>query len=62
MQTSFINRLFGGGSTPRWVIFAFDSVIVLCSLMLAYMLRFNFRIPEVEVKSWQVVVPMVTHT
>ncbi|MBN3035006.1 MAG: polysaccharide biosynthesis protein [Bacteroidales bacterium] len=37
-------------NTPRWLIFLIDITIVLFSLVLAYMLRFNFHIPEGELK------------
>ncbi|MCD4746363.1 MAG: polysaccharide biosynthesis protein [Bacteroidales bacterium] len=33
---------------PRWSIFLIDSLIILFSVILAYLLRFNFRIPETE--------------
>jgi FlaA1/EpsC-like NDP-sugar epimerase len=35
---------------PRWIIFLIDVSICLFSLVLAYMVRFNFDIPEQEVK------------
>ncbi|MBM3405501.1 MAG: polysaccharide biosynthesis protein, partial [Bacteroidetes bacterium] len=37
-------------NTPRWMIFLIDCFIVLGSVMLAYMLRFNFDIPEDETR------------
>jgi len=37
-------------NTPRWLIFLIDLFIVSCSVMLAYLLRFNFSIPGSELK------------
>jgi hypothetical protein len=34
------------GNTPRWLVFALDVFTVAASILLAYLLRFNFRIPE----------------
>jgi FlaA1/EpsC-like NDP-sugar epimerase len=36
-------------NTPRWIIFLFDLFACVCSLILAYLLRFNFQVPQVEV-------------
>lgn len=33
-------------NTPRWVIFLIDSLIITFGVVLAFMLRFNFEIPE----------------
>lgn len=38
-------------NTPRWMIFLIDLFIVFFSIIFAYMLRFNFSIPESEVKA-----------
>jgi len=35
-------------NTPRWLIFLIDMVIVFTSVIIAYLLRFNFDIPQVE--------------
>ena len=35
-------------NTPRWLIFLIDMVIVFTSVIVAYLLRFNFKIPQVE--------------
>jgi FlaA1/EpsC-like NDP-sugar epimerase len=35
-------------NTPRWIILMIDMVIVILSVILAYLLRFNFHIPEIE--------------
>jgi len=37
-------------NTPRWLIFLIDLFIVSCSILLAYLLRFNFSIPKIELK------------
>ncbi|MBK6397079.1 MAG: polysaccharide biosynthesis protein [Bacteroidetes bacterium] len=44
---------FSDRNTPRWIIFAIDLCICLGSLMLAYQLRFNFRVPETEISLWK---------
>ena len=38
-------------NTPRWLIFLIDVLIVLSSLLLAYLVRFNFNIPANELAS-----------
>ncbi|MEI7980717.1 MAG: nucleoside-diphosphate sugar epimerase/dehydratase [Bacteroidota bacterium] len=35
-------------NTPRWLIFLIDITIVITSVILAYLLRFNFAIPQSE--------------
>jgi len=42
----FPNRI----TTPRWMIFLIDLSIVIISVLLSYLLRFNFRIPVSEFK------------
>jgi FlaA1/EpsC-like NDP-sugar epimerase len=37
-------------NTPRWMIFMIDMFVVVCSVLLAYLLRFNFSIPKSELK------------
>jgi FlaA1/EpsC-like NDP-sugar epimerase len=44
-------------NTPRWIIFLIDLGICLASLMLAYQLRFNFRVPENEIALWKIAIP-----
>lgn len=46
-------------NTPRWVIFLIDVAIVVFSLGMAYMLRFNFSVPEVELPYIKYVVAIV---
>ncbi len=41
--------LFATQNTPRWLILTIDVLICLCSIFLAYLLRFNFKIPEIEI-------------
>ncbi len=36
-------------NTPRWIILMIDMIIVVFSVILAYLLRFNFHIPEIEI-------------
>jgi len=35
-------------NVPRWIVFIIDMLIVAFSIMTAYMLRFNFNIPDTE--------------
>ncbi len=35
-------------NTPRWLIFLIDMLIVFTSVIIAYLLRFNFDIPQIE--------------
>ena len=46
-------------NTPRWIIFLIDIFICLGSIMLAYQVRFNFRVPEKEIEHWAYVIPTV---
>src|SRR4051812_6049791 len=47
-------------SRPRWLIFVIDMCICLFSLIVAYLLRFNFAsIPQVEVDAFPKVFPFV---
>lgn len=47
-------------NTPRWLIFTIDIFICLVSIVLAYLLRFNFAIDEIKSKELvQLVVPLV---
>ncbi|MFI5164254.1 MAG: polysaccharide biosynthesis protein [Bacteroidia bacterium] len=47
-------------TAPRWIIFLIDLFICLFSLILAYLLRFNFAaIPQVEIDTFPVVFPFV---
>ncbi|MEO8086114.1 MAG: nucleoside-diphosphate sugar epimerase/dehydratase [Bacteroidota bacterium] len=50
-------KLFSEKNTPRWIIFSIDVFVCLSSLMLAYQLRFNFRIPPMEIERWAVAIP-----
>ncbi len=46
-------------NTPRWIVFSIDLSICLGSLLLAYLVRFNFRIPEIEIDRWIFAIPTV---
>lgn len=45
--------------TPRWVIFLIDITICLFSIVFAYYLRFNFKVPAFEIQMFVYVVPIV---
>ncbi len=47
------------GNTPRWIIFFIDLGIVLFSIVLSYLLRFNFKIPHSEILNFRHVIPIV---
>jgi FlaA1/EpsC-like NDP-sugar epimerase len=44
---------------PRWLIFLTDISVVAFSVVLAYLLRFNFNIPEDEIREWPMVFALV---
>lgn len=44
---------------PRWVIFFIDLGISLFSVILAYLVRFNFAIPTVEIEAFPIVFGLV---
>src|SRR5436853_2962966 len=45
---------------PRWIILFIDLVICFFSLVLAYLLRFNFAsIPEVEIATFKIIFPFM---
>jgi len=46
------------GGTPRWLIFIADLVMITGSLILAYLLRFNFSIPVNEQERLQSIIPV----
>ncbi len=41
--------IFPNRNVPRWIILLIDTFIVLVSFFAAYMLRFEFSIPEIEI-------------
>ncbi len=47
--------LLSNQNMPRWMIFLIDMAIVLFSVILAYMLRFNFHVPDEEMRQWPLV-------
>ncbi|MFM2226361.1 MAG: hypothetical protein RJA07_2563 [Bacteroidota bacterium] len=44
---------------PRWVVFTIDLLIILFSILFAYLLRFNFKIPTLEGGDLIKVIPVV---
>ena len=44
---------------PRWMIFLMDVGIVLFGIVLAYLLRFNFAIPQKEIDTFGWVIPTI---
>jgi len=44
-----IFRVLFQNNIPRWIIFFIDIVICTVSLVLAYLIRFNFDVPEIEI-------------
>ena len=52
-------RLFPDRHIPRLIIFAGDVIVCCISLYVAYLIRFNFQIPEIEIQSFLFVYPVV---
>lgn len=46
-------------NTPRWIIFLIDLLISVVALQIAYLLRFNFEIPEKEFEKMVIAFPLV---
>lgn len=53
---------FSDKNTPRWIIFLIDVAICFLALMLAYQVRFNFRVPAIEIELWKYAIPAVMGT
>ena len=51
--------IFSKQNIPRWFIFLMDILVVFFSLILAYLVRFNFNVPELEMQMWPQVFLMV---
>jgi FlaA1/EpsC-like NDP-sugar epimerase len=45
--------------TPRWIVFLIDVFICTASIAIAYLLRFNFKIPITNVASLYFIIPYV---
>ena len=46
-------------NTPRGIIWLIDMLIVLGSIILSYLLRFNFDIPPSEIKPFPILIPWI---
>lgn len=46
-------------NAPRWIVFLLDMGAVTAALVVAYLLRFNFSVPEVEVTNFPIVLLIV---
>lgn len=51
--------IFSKKYTPRWIVFTIDVFICIASVALAYLLRFNFQIPDTNVASLYFIIPFV---
>ena len=51
--------IFKGRNTPRWIIFFIDLTIVAISITSAYLVRFNFDVPTIEIKSLAIIFPII---
>lgn len=49
----------GEGFTPRWIVLSIDIGIVFVALVISYLLRFDFSIPDSEIATFKVVIPVV---
>lgn len=47
------------GYTPRWIVWLIDLGIVVLSLFVAFLLRFDFSIPQVEINQFPILIPTV---
>ena len=54
----FIEVLFQN-NTPRWIIFFIDLIICFLSLVLAYLVRFNFSVPDAAINDFPLVFALV---
>src|SRR3954470_3721610 len=52
-------KILSEKNTPRWIIFLIDVSICIGSLILAYLLRFNFHIPLEEIALFKYAFPVV---
>jgi FlaA1/EpsC-like NDP-sugar epimerase len=52
--------IFSKKYTPRWIVFSIDVLISVASISIAYLLRFNFQIPDTNVASLFFIIPFVT--
>jgi FlaA1/EpsC-like NDP-sugar epimerase len=50
----------GRTNFPRWLVFLIDTGFVAASVVLAYLLRFNFDIPESELRQFPRVLGVIT--
>lgn len=50
---------FSDRNTPRWIIFLIDLTICVGSVLLAYQVRFNFKVPPHEVELWVISLPVL---
>ena len=51
--------IFRGTNTPRWIIFFIDLLITIFAVVMAYLVRFNFNIPQVEIDTFYIVIPAI---
>jgi len=51
--------IFSKKYTPRWIVFVIDVFISAVSISLAYLLRFNFEIPDTNVATLFFILPFV---
>ena len=51
--------IFNNENTPRWIIFTIDLGISVFSLLLAYLLRFNFNIPPAYIETFVYIFPIM---
>ncbi len=54
-----LKNLLFKSNTPRWAIFILDLGIVFFSVVMAYMLRFNFSIPDSEIPLIKYALPVI---
>lgn len=53
---------FRENHTPRWIVFVIDIIIVFVSILIAFFVRFNFKLGENEINLLKIAVPVVVGT
>ncbi|MBD79661.1 MAG: polysaccharide biosynthesis protein [Crocinitomicaceae bacterium] len=51
--------IFAKDNTPRWIIVSIDTGICLFSILLAYLVRFNFSIPQQYIETFGYIFPLM---
>jgi FlaA1/EpsC-like NDP-sugar epimerase len=55
----FVSMPFSKHNAPVWIIFLGDMFLSFIAIWVAYLLRFNFRIPEIELNTMPLIITLV---